>query len=135
MALTLTVEVVTPTKSHKVEGVTHVRAPGTDGLFGVLPRHRPAIMALATGEVAIDENEERSYFATSGGYCEIERDRVLFLVESSEAPGDIDEERARRALERVMERLKEKGPGFDYDRATRALDRAQNRLKVAGRRG
>ncbi len=134
-ALTLTVEVVTPTKSYRMEGVTYLRAPGLDGLFGVLPRHQPAIMALAVGEVAIVEDGERSYFATGGGYCEIQRDSVLFLVESAEEPGEIDEERAQRDLEHARKLLAEKGPGFDYEEAVRTLKRAQNRLKVLERRG
>ena len=135
MAGTLAVEVVTPTSTYTVEAVTYVRAPGVDGHFGVLPRHCPAIMALAVGEVAIDENGERSYFATSGGYCEIQRDRVLLLVESAEVSGEIDEERAQHAMERARERLEEKGPGLDYERAVRALRRARNRLRLVGRRG
>ena len=55
--------------------------------------------------------------------------------QGKEVPGEIDEERAQRALERTRERLEEKGPGLDYERAARALERARNRLKVVGRRG
>jgi len=84
--------------------------------------------------VLVGENGERSYFATSGGYCEIERHRVPFLVESAEAPGEVDEERAQRGMERAITRLEEKGPGLDYERAVRALKRARNRLRLVGRR-
>ena len=111
----------------------YLRAPGLDGLFGVMLGHVPAIIALDTGEITIEQNGSRKYLATSGGYAEIHRDDVTLIVETAERAGEIDVERAKAAEKRASERL-EDGEEVDTSRAKDALARARNRIRVAERR-
>ncbi len=134
MAETFTVEVVTPTSIRTFNEVGHVRASGVDGQFGVLPRHIPAIIGLKSGELRIDMEGEKKILAASGGYCEVQRDKILFLVETAELPEEIDIERAQNSLDRARERLKERQAGLDMNRALSAMNRAKNRLKIAGKK-
>lgn len=129
----LTIEIVTPTSQYLENEVEYLRAPGVDGLFGVMVGHVPAIIALDSGEIAIDQNGSRKYLATSGGYAEIHRDEVTLIVETAELANEIDVERARAAAERAKDRLSRE-EGVDVIRAQAALERANNRLQVAGRR-
>jgi len=128
------VEVVTPTSSKTFDGVRHVRAPGIDGNFGVLARHIPAIIALKPGEVQIDSGEQQQLLSVSGGYCEIQRERILLLVETAESPEDIDVERAQSALERAQKMLSERPEFLDSGRARASISRAKNRLRIANRK-
>ena len=130
----LAVEIVTPTSLRKESRVDYVRAPGTDGLFGVMPGHVPALIALDSGEISLEQRGERRYFSTSGGYAEIHNEKVILLVETAEESDKIDVERAREALDRAKERLavSEKSE-IDTERARAALERAKNRLTVAKR--
>ena len=134
MAENFAVEVVTPISIRTYDSVSHVRATGLEGKFGILARHIPAIMALKPGELRIDTDNKQLLLATSGGYCEVERNKVLFLVETAELPEDIDVERAQKALDRANQRLMEKDAELDYTRARAAIERANNRLKISAKK-
>jgi len=134
MAENFAVEVVTPISIRTYDSVSHVRATGLEGKFGILPRHIPAIMALKPGELRIDSDNKQQLLATSGGYCEVQREKVLILVETAELPEEIDAERAQIALDRAKERLMEKHADLDYKRAREAIERANNRLKISAKK-
>ena len=134
MAENFAVEVVTPISIRTYDSVSHVRATGLEGKFGILPRHIPAIMALKPGELRIDSDNKQQLLATSGGYCEVQREKVLILVETAEIPEEIDVERAQKALDRAKERLMEKHADLDYKRAREAIERANNRLKISAKK-
>ena len=134
MAENFAVEVVTPISIRSYDSVSHVRATGLEGKFGILPRHIPAIMALKPGELRIDTDNKQQLLATSGGYCEVQREKVLILVETAEIPEEIDVERAQKALDRANERLMQKHAGLDYKRAREAIERANNRLKISAKK-
>ncbi len=129
----LTVEIVTPTSVHEAHNVSYVRAPGVDGLFGVMTGHVPAMIALQMGELGIEDQGGRQFWATSGGYAEVHRDRVVLLLETAEPAATIDVDRARQAADRARERLKQakENPDIDQERARHALQRALNRLSIA----
>ncbi len=134
MADNFAVEVVTPISIRTYDSVRHVRATGLEGKFGILARHIPAITALKPGELRIDTDNKQLLLATSGGYCEVQREKVLFLVETAEIPDEIDVERAQKALDRANERLMEKDAELDYSRARAAIERANNRLKISAKK-
>lgn len=95
----------------------------------------PAMIALDTGEISLKQQNTKRFWATSGGFAEIHRDRVVLLLESAEPAGDIDQGRAKEALERARKLLQsaDKDPDIDKERAQQALKRARNRLTVADR--
>ena len=66
------VDIVTPIREIKLDDVSYLRCPGLDGSFGVMKNHREGIFALSVGEVKITQNGRDEYFATSGGFAEIE---------------------------------------------------------------
>lgn len=126
-------EIVTPTRKIDMGQITYLRAPATDGLFGVLPKHTNAVFALDIGEIAVDKEGKREYFSTSGGFAEIHADSIILLVESAERPEEIDVERAEAAAERARKRLASRSDDVNTDRAEIALKRAVNRLSITGK--
>jgi F-type H+-transporting ATPase subunit epsilon len=125
-------EIITPQRVIFNGEVTHVKAPGQNGYFGVLAHHEPFMTMLRPGSVMIENGKEKSEFATAYGFCTIANDKMLMLVDSAEKPKDIDVSRAEKARNRAVERLKKKyDPDIDIPRAQRALARAMNRLDVA----
>lgn len=131
----LVVEIVTPTSKVELHGITYVRAPGLDGMFGVLQGHVPAMIALDMGEIRIQQKNVERYWATSGGFAEIHREKVILLLETAEQAADIDMNRARSAEERARRHLEaaEEDLAVDRERAQQAFERAKNRLAVAER--
>ncbi len=131
----LTVEIVTPTAVEESRQVSYVRAPGFDGLFGVMAGHIRAMIALGIGEISIQQRAGRRFWATSGGYAEVHPDRVVLLIETAELAQDIDTERAHDAASRARNRLQQAkdNPDIDRERARKALRKATNRIAVAER--
>ncbi len=134
MAKTFHLEIITPTQVFDEGQVTYLRAPSTNGLFGVLAGHVPAMIALDVGEVKINKNSLVKYMATSGGYAEIKKDHVQLLVETAEPAEDIDMQRAQAAFERAKNQLALKQQALaDEQRDLDARERALNRLRIAKR--
>ena len=126
-----TLEIVTPVKTLDFEKVEYLRAPSLEGLFGVMSGHVASIINLDIGEVKVLSNNKEDYFAISGGFAQVSKDKVSLLVESIELKDEIDKERSNESLKRAQSRLKDKT--MDQVRAGLALARAKNRLKVSSR--
>jgi len=125
-----TVTVVTPFGTQEEYNVTHMRAPGTEGSFGVLPDHLPFMTALQVGSITMDTTEGQVEWATSGGYAEVLGDRVTILAQTAERADKIDLERAKEAEKRALGRLSEPTTDTDIERARIALARALNRVRI-----
>ena len=134
MAENIKLEIVTPDNLVVDDEVQIVMAPGTDGEFGILKGHTPFLTSLKVGTVIYKDTsgKERLVFV-SGGFAEALPDKVTILAESAERRRDIDQERAKQAMERAEKRLASShDESIDYVRAKAALIRAMYRLKVTG---
>ena len=127
-----TLEIVTPTQILEAEEVSYVRCPGTDGSFGIMASHREAVIGLDVGEIKITQGGKDSFYATSGGFAEITKEKVQLLVETVEKADEIDSGRAETSLTRAKGRVSGTD-GSDSKRAKTALFRAVNRLRVSKR--
>jgi len=126
-------EIVTPTKLMEEGNVDYIRCPGLDGSFGIMANHQNAIIALGIGEIKVTQNKKEHYFATSGGFAEIEKEKVQLLVETVERSGEINSNRAEESLNRVKMRKKDAKGELDQARMDVSMTRAVNRLKVSQR--
>ena len=125
-----TLEIVTPTRILEAGEVSYVRCPGTDGSFGVMSGHREAVIGLNVGEIKVTQGGKDSFYATSGGFAEITKEKVQLLVETVEKADEIDSSRAEASLTRAKG-LVSRIDGSDSKRAEAALFRAVNRLRVS----
>ena len=134
MPPTFQLEIVTPEKTVYSGDVESVQAPGTEGGFGVLAGHHPMLAALAIGQMVFSEQEQGPQsVAISGGFAEVQRDRVTVLAETAEFAQEIDVTRAEVARDRARERLaRKRDRQIDEARARLALVRAINRLRIGG---
>jgi F-type H+-transporting ATPase subunit epsilon len=98
MASTLAVEIVTPLRAHFRGEATEVILPGEIGEIGVLPQHRPLMTLITGGELTVHTPQGVRYFAVSGGFADVQPDRVTVLVNWSEGADECDEADARQAL-------------------------------------
>ena len=124
------VVIVTPGGTRVEYDVHHLRAPGSEGDFGVLRGHLPFMTGLRVGVIRFDTNQGPRIWATSGGYAEVLGDQVTILAETAEEASEIDIERARAAKDRALGRLAERTRDLDIERARLALVRALNRIKI-----
>lgn len=125
-------ELVTPERLLFSEDVQAVRAPGIDGSFGVLAGHAPLLTELQVGLIKITlPNGFDAFIATSGGYMQVSREKVIILAESAELSEEIDVDRARAAAERARKLLEVPDGSIDAEALRLELERAQNRIRVA----
>jgi F-type H+-transporting ATPase subunit epsilon len=103
MAEQIQLEVVTPERRVLAEAVDSVTVPGMNGELGILPGHTPLISQLQTGVLSYTKNGATERLHVSGGFVEVNADRVSVLAEIAERPEEIDAARAR--LERNVVRL------------------------------
>ncbi|MFN8521547.1 MAG: F0F1 ATP synthase subunit epsilon [Chloroflexota bacterium] len=134
----LTVEVVTADRQVLTdEDVDMVVAPGSEGVVGILPRHAPLLTTLGSGAIRIRKGNTESEMAVSGGFLQVNRDRVLILADTAEREDEIDESRAQAARERAERTLREAqaaGRPADIATARLALGRSAARLNVVRRK-
>ncbi|MBP5471989.1 MAG: F0F1 ATP synthase subunit epsilon, partial [Lachnospiraceae bacterium] len=76
------------------------------------------------------EGDEIKTAALHGGFAEILPDSFNVLAEAVEWPDEIDEERAKAAMERAKKRLESKTDDVDMSREEMALQRAITRINA-----
>jgi len=134
-AASILLEIVTPEKRLVAETVDEVVLPGTEGYLGVLPGHAPLLTALGIGELAFSRGGARHYVSVAWGFAEVLPDRVNILAEIAERAEEIDRERAARARDRAVGRLRGRDGETDFRRAQVALEKSLIRIQVAGHAG
>jgi len=130
--MSLKLIIMTPERRVYVEVVDMVIVPGIEGQIGILPHHTPLLTALTHGELRVKRGDEEESFAISGGYMEVQRDRVTVLANTAEYVEEIAVERAEAARRRAEARLHDRTSReeVDFARAEAALCRAMTRINV-----
>ena len=131
MATTFQLEIITPTQIFTEGQVSYVRAESPDGLFGIMAHHTAATIALGIGEIKVVKDGKETFYATNGGFADIQKESVLLLVETVEKLSDINNDRAKASMKRAQEKLKDNE--VDLSRAKASIERARNRLKITSR--
>ena len=127
-------EIVTAERQVYADDVDMVLAPGADGQLGILPRHAPLFTLLTAGPLVIRKGGQESEVALAGGFMEVLHNHVIIMADAAEHAEEIDEARARAAIERARERLQHRTADMDLERAQAAMRRAVARLAVVERR-
>ena len=125
---TFNINIITPTNTFSIDDVEYLRAPSTEGLFGVKYGHISSIIALDIGEVKVTHSGNITRFATSGGYADISQDGVALILETAENADEIDCKRAEESINRSTKNLSDNAK--DISRAQQSIKRAKNRIKV-----
>lgn len=105
--------------------------PAPDGERAVMAHHEELMIAVAEGEARFRKKEGEAFtsVAVGRGYCQVANNRVVLLADTIERPEDIDENRAREALERANERLRQKQSIREYHMTRAAMARALARIR------
>jgi F-type H+-transporting ATPase subunit epsilon len=132
--MTIKLDIVTVERVVFSGEVDMVVAPGMEGEMGVLPHHAPLMTILNAGELIARTSGEEYSMAISGGFLEVQPDRVIVLADTAERAEEIDIARAEEARKRAQEVLANPVSPLEAARAEAALRRAMARLGVVDRR-
>ena len=105
--------------------------PSVDGEKAIMAHHEEVIVAVDNGEMRMQKEEggEWSYTVLGKGFCMVANNRVTVLADTVERPEEVDANRAKEALERAQERLRQKQSIQEYHMTQAAMARALTRLK------
>ena len=105
--------------------------PSVDGEKAIMAHHEEVIVAVDYGEMRMQKEEggEWSYAVLGKGFCMVAYNRVTVLADTVERPEEVDANRAKEALERAQERLRQKQSIQEYHMTQAAMARALTRLK------
>ena len=104
--------------------------PSVDGEKAIMAHHEEVIVAVDNGEMRMQKEEggEWSYAVLGKGFCMVANNRVTVLADTVERPEEVDANRAKEALERAQERLRQKQSIQEYHMTQAAMARALTRL-------
>jgi F-type H+-transporting ATPase subunit epsilon len=103
----LTLEIVTPEARVYTDTIDTVVIPTTEGEIGILPGHIPLLTQVEHGELLVTKNGQTHLLAVSGGFAEVEGDRVHILAEHAITEEKIDEKAVEDAMKRAQQQLED----------------------------
>ena len=124
-------EIVTAERVVYSDDVDIVVAPGVNGQLGILPNHAPLMTMLQPGELMVRKDGIEQSIFVSGGFLEVQRNKVTILADTAERAEEIDVQRAQEARTRAEKLIGMPPSQTDHARAQAAMLRSLMRLKVA----
>jgi len=99
-------EIVTPNGVIFDDEVKQVTLPGSEGEFGVLPRHAALVSLLDTGVIVIEKADGREVaVAINSGYVKVDEEKTTCIVDGAVALSGEDSDLSK-ALEEAKELIK-----------------------------
>ena len=99
-------EIITPNGVIFDDDVKQVTLPGSEGEFGVLPRHATLVSLLDTGVIVIEKADGSELaVAINSGYVKVDEEKTTCIVDGAVAISGEDSNLAR-ALEEAKELIK-----------------------------
>ena len=105
--MSLTLEIVTPAAKVYSDTIDSVVIPTLEGEIGILPGHIPLLTQVESGELRVAKGQQTQFLVVSGGFAQIEGDRVRVLVENAIDEEKIDANAVEAAMKRAEQELRE----------------------------
>lgn len=130
MASTFKLEIVTPERSFFEGDIEEVVVRTVSGDLGILNDHMHTVSPLAPGIIKIKENGQLKEAVCTSGFIQVKEEKTTIVADACEWPNEVDENRAKEALDRAEQRLESSDENIDKKRARNALKRAKARLLI-----
>ncbi len=132
MEKALKVDVVNAEESLFSGNAEFVALPGIEGELGILPGHTPLITLIRPGLVRIREegkkDEEEIFVA--GGVLEVQPFHVIVLADVAIRSTDLDEAKAREAMERAQQNAKNASSEIELAKVEAEIAMLAAQLKI-----
>jgi F-type H+-transporting ATPase subunit epsilon len=123
----LTLEIVTPEAKVYSDTIDSVVIPTVEGEIGVLPGHIPLLTQVEDGELRVTKGPDTQLLIVSGGFAQIDGDRVRILAENAINEEKIDENAVEVAMKRAEQELRD-AKNLDPQQ----LEHLQNLVRYSG---
>ena len=127
-------DIVTPDRRVVVGKAEDVVIPAKQGEIDILPGHAPYLGQLGTGVLRFRAEGKDVELMVSGGFVEVDHDRIVLMCESAALKGEIVAETERKSLHDLEQKLASLGAAGegdeDYVNLRVEVDRAAARLTL-----
>lgn len=131
--MNLLLEIITPEKVIYKDEVNEVVVPTVDGEIAILPLHINLLTQVNPGELIIKKGSSSQLLAITGGFLEVQNNKVSIVAEYAVKAQDIEVARAMEAKKRAEKVMSEKSTDNEMKIAQGELIKAILELKVATR--
>ncbi len=131
----ITFEIVTPEGLALEAEVYEAILPTPNGYIAVLPHHIPLISLISPGVISIryradDPDTALEHLASAGGFVEVGHHRIRLLTDSAQRAEDIDELKAKEALEQAKKIRTNATDDMSFADTRAIIEQNTARLKV-----
>ncbi len=129
--MNLLFEIITPEKVIYKDEVNEITAPTVTGEITILPNHVNLLTQITPGELIVKKGNNLQHLAVTGGFLEIQNNKVSVLAEYAIKAQDIEVARATEAKKRAEKVMSEKSTDNELRVAQAEMIKAILELKIA----
>ena len=132
--MNLLLEIITPEKVIYKDEVQEVIVPTISGEIAILPNHINLLTQVSPGELVIKKGDNNlQHLAITGGFLEIQNNKISILAEYAVKAQDIEVARAMEAKKRAEKVMSEKSTDNELRVAQAELIKSVLELKIASK--
>jgi F-type H+-transporting ATPase subunit epsilon len=129
--MNLTLEIITPEKVVYKDEVQIIIVPTVSGEISILPNHINLLTQISPGELIVKKVHSTQHLAITGGFLEIQDNKVSILAEHAIKAQDIQVAQAMEAKKRAEKAMAEKSTVNELKVAQAEMIKAILELKIA----
>jgi len=127
----LSLEIITPEKVVYRDEVNEVVVPTASGEIAILPNHINLLTQINPGELIIKKRSSNQSLAITGGFLEVNNNKVSIVANYAVKADDIEVARAQEAKKRAEKIMSEKATDNELKIAQGELIKSILELKIA----
>lgn len=131
--MNLLLEIITPEKVVYKDEVNEVIVPTVNGEIAILPNHINLLTQVNPGELIVKKGSNQQYLAVTGGFLEVQNNKISIIADYAVKAQDIEVARAMEAKKRAEKVMSEKSTDNEIKIAQAEMLKAILELKVATR--
>ncbi len=113
---------------------TMLVAPGSAGELGIMPKHSPLLASLDAGELRIMNGDDTDEVFVSGGFMEVQPDKITVLADTAERASDMNEAEIIAAQRKAEEMLSSSKEDVDFAAVEAEIAMLAARLRMLKKR-
>jgi len=133
----MNLDIITPEKIIFQGDVDEINITTADGPIGIFPHHVNLFTKIVPGELKLKISGKEQYMAVTGGFLEINHNKVTLLADYAIPAEEIEIEKvmeARKRAEEVLKRKESQITDREFAAAEATFKQAIAELQVASRR-
>lgn len=132
--MNLFLSIITPEKVIYEDQIDEVIVPTENGEIAILPNHINLLTKINPGEMIIKKGASQEYIAITGGFLEVQSNKISILAEYAIKAQNIEIARAMEAKKRAEKVMSEKSTDNEMKIAQAEMIKSILEIKVATRR-